>query len=75
MSAVVAVPNLVVVLGILVVALAALLLSSSPMAWLPTVVGEAWMVFNLAPIRAGGIDLGIVPALPALLLAVWLCSR
>lgn len=74
MSAVVAVPNLVVVLGILVVALAALLLSSSPMAWLPTVVGEAWMVFNLAPIRAGGIDLGIVPALPALLL-VWLVGR
>ena len=74
MSAVVAVPNLVVVLGILVVALAALLLSSSPMAWLPTVVGEAWMVFNLAPIRAGGIDLGIVPALPALLLA-WLVGR
>ena len=74
MSAVVAVPNLVVVLGILVVALAALLLSSSPMAWLPTVVGEAWMVFNLAPIRAGGIDLGIVPALPALFLA-WLVGR
>ena len=74
MSAVVAVPNLVVVLGILVVALAALLLSSSPTAWLPTVVGEAWMVFNLAPIRAGGIDLGIVPALPALLLA-WLVGR
>lgn len=74
MSAVVAVPNLVVVLGILVVALAALLLSSSPMAWLPTIVGEAWMVFNLAPIRAGGIDLGIVPALPALLLA-WLVGR
>ncbi|MBU5653859.1 hypothetical protein KPA07_02850 [Corynebacterium aurimucosum] len=74
MLIVVGVPHLVVVLGILVVAIAALLLTSSPSAWLNTIVGEAWMVFNLAPIRAGGIDVGFVPALPALLLA-WLVGR
>ncbi|MTD91230.1 cell division protein PerM [Corynebacterium hiratae] len=74
MLIVVGVPNLVVVLGILVVAIAALLLTSSPSAWLPTIVGEAWMVFNLAPIRAGGIDVGFIPVLPALLLA-WLVGR
>ena len=74
MLIVVGVPNLVVVLGILVVAIAALLLTSSPSAWLPTIVGEAWMVFNLAPLRAGGIDVGFIPVLPALLLA-WLVGR
>ncbi|QQU95352.1 hypothetical protein J3S22_01180 [Corynebacterium aurimucosum] len=74
MLIVVGVPHLVVVLGILVVAIAALLLTSSPSAWLNTIVGEAWMVFNLAPIRAGGIDLGFIPVLPALLLA-WLVGR
>ncbi|TVU82710.1 hypothetical protein FQN05_08630 [Corynebacterium aurimucosum] len=74
MLIVVGVPNLVVVLGILVVAIAALLLTSSPSAWLPTIVGEAWMVFNLAPIRAGGIDVGFIPVLPVLLLA-WLVGR
>ncbi|MDK6542961.1 hypothetical protein QP309_23690, partial [Escherichia coli] len=65
MLIVVGVPHLVVVLGILVVAIAALLLTSSPFAWLNTIVGEAWMVFNLAPIRAGGIDIGVLPVLPA----------
>lgn len=74
MLIVVGVPHLVVVLGIFVVAIAALLLTSSPFAWLNTIVGEAWMVFNLAPIRAGGIDVGFIPALPALLLA-WLVGR
>ncbi|OHO51790.1 hypothetical protein HMPREF2635_11275 [Corynebacterium sp. HMSC035E02] len=74
MLIVVGVPNLVVVLGILVVAIAALLLTSSPSAWLPTIVGEAWMVFNLAPIRAGGVDVGFIPVLPALLLT-WLVGR
>ena len=69
MLMVVAVPNLVVVLGIIVVVIAALLLTSSPSAWFNTIVAEAWMVFNLAPIRAGGIDLGFLPGLPAVLLA------
>lgn len=74
MLIVVGVPHLVVVLGILVVAIAALLLTSSPSAWLNTIVGETWMVFNLAPIRAGGIELGFIPVLPALFLA-WLVGR
>ncbi|OFR67282.1 hypothetical protein HMPREF2875_06945 [Corynebacterium sp. HMSC078H07] len=74
MLMVVAVPNLVVVLSIIVVVIAALLLTSSPSAWFNTIVAEAWMVFNLAPIRAGGIDLGFLPGLPAVLLA-WLVGR
>lgn len=74
MLIVVGVPHLVVVLGIFVVAIAALLLTSSPFAWLNTIVGEAWMVFNLAPIRAGGIDIGVLPVLPAAFLA-WLVGR
>ena len=75
MLMVVAVPNLVVVLGIIVVVIAALLLTSSPSAWFNTIVAEAWMVFNLAPIRAGGVDLGFLPALPAVLLAWLVGSR
>lgn len=65
----VAIPNAVVVLVVLAVALAALLLTSSPLAWLPTIVAEAWMVFNLAPISAGGIELSVLPLLPAGVLA------
>lgn len=65
----VAIPNVVVVLIVLSVALAVLLLTSSPLAWLPTIVAESWMVFNLAPVSAGGIELSAMPLLPAGLLA------
>ncbi|PIS66642.1 hypothetical protein AZH46_09990 [Corynebacterium striatum] len=65
----VAIPNVVVVLIVLSVALAVLLLTSSPLAWLPTIVAESLMVFNLAPVSAGGIELSVMPLLPAGLLA------
>ncbi|HAT1548529.1 TPA: hypothetical protein I8X58_001598 [Corynebacterium striatum] len=65
----VAIPNVVVVLIVLSVTLAALLLTSSPLAWLPTIVAESLMVFNLAPVSAGGIELSVMPLLPAGLLA------
>ncbi|QQE53106.1 hypothetical protein I6I11_00005 [Corynebacterium striatum] len=34
-------------------------------AWLPTIVAESLMVFNLAPVSAGGIELSVMPLLPA----------
>ncbi|AKE38721.1 Hypothetical Protein NG00_00673 [Corynebacterium camporealensis] len=64
----VGIPHLVFVLSIVAVALAALLLTSAPLGWLPAVVAESWMVFNLAPVSAGGIDISLVPLVPALLL-------
>lgn len=64
----VGIPHLVFVLSIVAVALAALLLTSAPLGWLPTTVAESWMVFNLAPVSAGGIDISLVPLVPALLL-------
>ncbi|MDO5032680.1 DUF6350 family protein [Corynebacterium sp.] len=75
MLSTVGVPHAVVILGVLVIALATLLLTSSPMAWLPTIVAQAWMVFNLAPVSAGGITIGFVPLLPAALLGALVAAR
>ncbi|MDK8681354.1 cell division protein PerM [Corynebacterium accolens] len=70
-----ALPNIIVVLIIVALALGALLLFGSPLAWLPTIVAEAWMVFNLAPVSAAGVDLSFLPALPALILATVVAVR
>lgn len=68
-------PNIIVVLIIVALAFGALLLFGSPLAWLPTIVAEAWMVFNLAPVSAAGVDLSFLPALPALILATVVAVR
>lgn len=70
-----ALPNIIVVLIIVALAFGALLLFGSPLAWLPTIVAEAWMVFNLAPVSASGVDLSFLPALPALILATVVAVR
>lgn len=70
-----ALPNIIVVLIIVALAFGALLLFGSPLAWLPTIVAEAWMVFNLAPVSAAGVDLLFLPALPALILATVVAVR
>ncbi|MER0088229.1 MULTISPECIES: DUF6350 family protein [unclassified Corynebacterium] len=70
-----ALPNIIVVLIIVALAFGALLLFGSPLAWLPTIVAEAWMVFNLAPVSAAGVDLSFLPALPALILATVVAVR
>lgn len=70
-----ALPNIIVVLIIVALGFGALLLFGSPLAWLPTIVAEAWMVFNLAPVSAAGVDLSFLPALPALILATVVAVR
>lgn len=70
-----ALPNIIVVLIIVALAFGALLLFGSPLAWLPTIVAEAWMVFNLAPVSAAGVDLSFLPALPALILVTVVAAR
>lgn len=70
-----AVPNVVIVLIIMAIALGSLMLTGSPMAWWYTIVAEAWMVFNLAPVSAADVNISFLPALPALILAAVVAVR
>lgn len=70
-----AVPNVVIVLIIMAIALGGLMLTGSPMAWWYTIVAETWMVFNLAPVSAADVHISFLPALPALILAVVVAVR
>ena len=70
---VVAVPNLVAFFSLVVIALATVLLTTSPSAWLPTAIAQSWMVTNLAPVVAGGITISALPILPALILG-WMLA-
>ena len=70
-----AVPNVVIVLIIMAIALGGLMLAGSPMAWWYTIVAEAWMVFNLAPVSAAEVHMSFLPALPALILAAVVAVR
>ena len=68
-------PNVVIVLIIMAIALGGLMLAGSPMAWWYTIVAEAWMVFNLAPVSAADVHISFLPALPALILAAVVAVR
>lgn len=70
-----AVPNVVIVLIIMAIALGGLMLTGSPMAWWYTIVAETWMVFNLAPAAAADVHISFLPALPALILAAVVAVR
>lgn len=71
----VALPDALVVGVIIAVALALVLLTGSPAAWLPTAIAEGWMVSTLGSASAAGISIGVVPALPACLLFAMLAAR
>ncbi|MCQ9345665.1 DUF6350 family protein [Corynebacterium phoceense] len=71
----VALPDALVAGVIIAVALALVLLTGSPAAWLPTAIAEGWMVSTLGSASADGISIGVVPALPACLLFVMLATR
>ena len=70
-----ALPNVVIVLIIMAIALGGLMLAGSPMAWWYTIVAESWMVFNLAPVSAAEVHMSFLPALPALILAAVVAVR
>ena len=70
-----AVPNVVIVLIIMAIALGGLMLAGSPKAWWYTIVAESWMVFNLAPVSAAEVHMSFLPALPALILAAVVAVR
>lgn len=75
MAFAVALPQAVLILAILAVALGALLLTGTSLAWLPAVIAESWMVLNLGPVVAGGITISVMPLLPALLFAFVIARR
>lgn len=83
---IIAVPSLLVVAVIVAAALAGVLLAGKPMAWLPTIIGEAWMVSNLAPVTVGAegmagsgvpsaVTISMIPMLPACILFIFVAVR
>lgn len=69
------VPNVVVVLGIVVVALAGLMLSATPLAGLSATIAQIWLILNLAPVHADGIIISVLPLLPTMGLIALIARR
>ncbi|WJZ17396.1 hypothetical protein CGUA_04025 [Corynebacterium guangdongense] len=63
---VVGIPEAVIVLTILVLALGGLMLSATPLAYFPLAVGEMWLVVTLAPVVIEGVTVSFLPMLPAI---------
>lgn len=66
-------PNGIVVGLVIVFALVALISTSSPMAAMPSVIAQAWLVFNLVPVTGVDLSIGLLPAVPAIGL-IWAVS-
>ena len=58
--------NIVLVLGVIVVALAGLLLTSTTLTALPATIAQLWLISHLVPVNGGGVTVGLLPMLPAL---------
>lgn len=72
---VILVPNGVVVLVLIVLALVGLLFTGTSLAALPATIAQLWLILNLVPISAGGIVLGVLPLLPAMGLIALIARR
>ncbi|RNE48617.1 hypothetical protein C5L39_09015 [Corynebacterium alimapuense] len=59
-------PNVVTVLGVIVLALGGLMFSSTSLTALPATIAQLWLLLHLAPVNADGIAIGVLPMLPAL---------
>lgn len=62
----VAVPNAVIVLGILATCFAVILIAGWSLTYLPGAVGQVWFAFHGVPVRIDDIELAAVPLLPAM---------
>ncbi|AHI22275.1 cell division protein PerM [Corynebacterium vitaeruminis] len=69
-----ALPNLICVITAIVVALVALIATSSTMVAFPSFVAQFWLVVNLGPVVGRGETISLLPLAPAMLLA-WAVSR
>lgn len=65
----------VVLLFIISVALIGVIVSGAGMSPLPASIASLWMMFNLAPFRFNGTTLGLMPALPAVLMVGFIAWR
>ncbi|MDY5784486.1 DUF6350 family protein [Corynebacterium sp.] len=71
----VAVPFLVVVLGLVVICLASILLTGSRLGYLPGTIGAAWLASHGAPVRFDGVTIAVLPIVPVVAVAALLASR
>lgn len=71
----VGVPNLVVVLGVVVVCLATILLAGGRLAALPSSIAELWFVLHGVPVSFQGVTLGAMPLAPAIGVAALIAWR
>ena len=62
-----AVPHLVLIMSVIVIAVTALLISSQSVAILPTVIAIAWLIFQAAPVAGEDVVISAVPLAPALI--------
>lgn len=69
------IPNIVLVLGVIVVALAGLLLTSTTLTALPATIAQLWLISHLVPVNGGGVTVGLLPMLPALGVVVLVARR
>lgn len=65
----------VVLLFIISIALIGVIVSGAGMSPLPASIASMWMIFNLAPFRFNGTTLGLTPALPAVLMVLFIAWR
>lgn len=69
------VPNLVLVLGTIVVCLAAILLTGGRLAALASAIAELWFVMHGVPVTFQGVTLGAMPLLPPIGVAALIAWR
>lgn len=70
-----AAPSLVVALAVVVVCLAGVLLTASPLSYLPAAIGETWLAIHGVPVAVGGVTLGLTPLLTAAGVAAIVAQR
>lgn len=69
------IPNIVMVLVVIVVALAGLLLTSTTLTALPAAIAQLWLIIHLVPVNGGGVAVGLLPMLPAVGVVVLVARR
>lgn len=71
----VAVADALIVVAVIVLALAGVMLSGSPLSMLPTAIAELWMISHMAPVKFEGVTVSVLPMLPALGVVAVVASR
>ena len=68
-------PNGFAVVIIIAIAIMAILITSTPMAALAATVSQSWLVINAAPVVGMDNTIGLLPLVPAMLLALAVSAR